>query len=114
MDSDSEALLERLRNGDEASLAALFSRHREKLWRLVQFRLDPRLRGRVDADDVLQEAYLNAAQRVRHFFEKPSMSFFVWLRLIVDQTLADTRRRHLGTRLRDAGREVRIDAGGHP
>jgi len=114
MDSDSETLLERLRNGDEASLAVLFSRHREKLWRLVQFRLDPRLRGRVDADDVLQEAYLNAAQRVRHFFEKPSMSFFVWLRLIVDQTLADTHRRHLGTRLRDAGREVRIDAGGHP
>ena len=114
MDSDSETLLERLRNGDEASLAALFSRHREKLWRLVQFRLDPRLRGRVDADDVLQEAYLNAAQRIRHFFEKPSMSFFVWLRLIVDQTLADTHRRHLGTRLRDAGREVRIDPGCQP
>ena len=114
MDSDSETLLERLRNGDETSLAALFSRHREKLWRLVQFRLDPRLRGRIDADDVLQEAYLNAAQRISHYFEKPSMSFFVWLRLIVDQTLADTHRRHLGTRLRDAGREVRIDAGCQP
>jgi RNA polymerase sigma-70 factor (ECF subfamily) len=114
MDNDSETLLERLRNGDETSLAALFSLHRDKLWRLVQFRLDPRLRGRIDSDDVLQEAYLNAAQRVVHFFEKPSMSFFVWLRLIVEQTLADTHRRHLGTQLRDAGREVRIDAGVHP
>ena len=42
------------------------------------------------------------------------MSIFVWLRLIVEQTLADTHRRHLGAQLRDAGREIRIDAGSHP
>lgn len=113
MDQESETLLERLRGGDESSLAELFLRHRARLWRLVEFRLDPRLRGRVDADDVLQEAYLNAAQRVPHFLEKPSMSFFIWIRLIVDQTLADVHRRHLGAQLRDAGREIRI-GGVHP
>jgi RNA polymerase sigma-70 factor (ECF subfamily) len=110
MDSDSDTLLERLRTGDETSLAELFSRHRERLRRLVHFRLDPRLRGRVDADDLLQEAYLNAAQRVRHFLEKPSMSFFVWLRMIVDQTLVDAHRRHLAAHIRDAGREVHLGA----
>lgn len=111
-ENDPETLLERLRAGDDASLAELFSLHRERLRRLVHFRLDPRLRGRVDADDLLQESYLNAAGRLRHFLEKPSMSFFVWLRMIVDQTLADAHRRHLGAQIRDAGREVRLGAGG--
>lgn len=110
METGSESLLERLRQGDEAALAELFSRDRERLWHMVAFRLDPRLRGRVDADDILQESYVNAAQRVGHFLQKPSMSFFVWLRMIVEQTLADAHRRHLGAQLRDAGREIRLDA----
>lgn len=88
--------------------------------------MDDRLRGRVDADDVLQEAYLSAAQRLDHFGKRqqetnPSkvggegpMSLFVWLRLIVAQTLVDAHRRHLGAQMRDAGREVAIHAGPSP
>jgi RNA polymerase sigma-70 factor (ECF subfamily) len=34
------------------------------------------------------------------------MSAFVWLRLIMSQTLIDSHRRHLGRQLRDADREV--------
>jgi RNA polymerase sigma-70 factor (ECF subfamily) len=77
----------------------------------VRFRLDRRLHGRVDPDDILQEAYLAAAQRVEHFLENQSMSLFVWLRLVVSQTLIDVQRRHLGAQMRDAGREVCIHAG---
>jgi RNA polymerase sigma-70 factor (ECF subfamily) len=40
--------------GDHDALAELFSQHRDRLWRMISFRLDPRLHGRVDADDVLQ------------------------------------------------------------
>ncbi len=67
------------------------------LWRMIHFRLDPRLRGRVDADDILQEAHLAAVKRVQHFHDDSSTSFFVWLRLILGQTLIDVHRRHLGT-----------------
>ncbi|MBN1442164.1 MAG: sigma-70 family RNA polymerase sigma factor [Planctomycetes bacterium] len=102
---------ERLREGDEECLAELFSRCRERLWRIVHFRLDARLRGRVDADDVLQEAYLNAAQRIRHSFTDSVDNFFLWLRLIVNQTLIDLHRRHLDAQARDAGREVALEAG---
>jgi len=104
---------ERLRSGGEAALAELFSQHRERLWRMVNFRLDRRLIGRVDADDVLQETYLDAAQRLHHYLEDPSMSFFVWLRLVAKQTLIDTHRRHLGAQMRDANREVSMHVEGY-
>jgi RNA polymerase sigma-70 factor (ECF subfamily) len=107
-------LLDRVRLGDERALADLFSMERDRLWRMVQARLDRRLRGRVDPDDILQEAYLDATRRIAHFSSEPSMSFFLWLRLIVGQTLVDFHRRHLETQMRDAGRDVSIARGGSP
>lgn len=96
---------------DPRALAILFARHRPRLWRMAHLRLDRRLLGRVDADDVLQEAYLNALQRVHHFHDDQASSFFIWLRLVVGQTLVDLHRRHLGAQARDAGREVQLGGG---
>jgi RNA polymerase sigma-70 factor (ECF subfamily) len=110
-----DAWAERLRQGDEQALAELFSHHRERLWKLVNFRLPPRLYGRVDAEDVLQDSYLAAAARLEHFAANPAGSAFVWLRLIVLQTLTDVQRRHLGAKQRDAHREISLPHadGGH-
>lgn len=99
------ALLERLRTGGEQAVAEELAQHRDRLVRMLQLRLDARLAGRVDAEDILQEAYLAATQRIRHYLAQPVTSFFVWLRQIVIQTLIDVHRRHLSTQRRDAGRE---------
>ena len=109
-ESDAE-LISRVARGDQNALAELFSQHRDRLWRLVTFRMDPRLHGRVDADDVLQEAWLAAVQRIDHFLVDASRSIFVWFRLITSQTLVDIHRRHLGTQKRNAGNEFSIDRG---
>ncbi len=111
--SPPDDMLDRLQTDGEQALADFYSQHRERLWRMVNFRLDKRLVGRVDADDVLQEAYLDAAQRMHHYLDDPSMSFFVWLRLVVKQTLIDIHRRHLGAQMRDASREVSMHVGGY-
>lgn len=92
---------------DAEALAGVFAAHRDRLWRTVRIRLDRRLIGRVDPDDVLQDAYLDASRRLSHYREDQG-SPFLWLRLIVGQTLADVHRRHLGTLARDAGREVPV------
>jgi len=68
--------------------------------------MDRRLIGRVDADDILQNSFVEAAKRMHHFAEQDQYSPFVWLRMIVGQTLIDMHRRHLGTQQRDASREV--------
>ena len=95
----------RLREEGPAALAEEFLRHRVRFWKMVDFRLDPVLAGRVDPDDVLQDAWLAAAGRLEHFLADETMSLFVWLRLIVGQTLVDLQRRHLGAKMRDAYRE---------
>lgn len=109
MTSDSPELrhlLARLRDGEPAALAELFALYRPQLHRMVELRLDPRVGTRAAPSDVLQEAYLDAAARVEHFFRREGVSFYVWLRLIVNQSLIDLHRRHLTAQKRGADREV--------
>ena len=107
----SPELVNRILKGDRQALAELFALFRPRLWRMVNFRLHPQLRGRIDADDVLQEAWLRAADRIGYFLREASHSPFIWFRLIVSQTLVDLHRRHLGAEKRDASREFSIDRG---
>jgi RNA polymerase sigma-70 factor (ECF subfamily) len=119
MTGESEAsddLLRGARGGDEASLAALFARYRDRLRRMVLLRLDRRLAGRVDASDILQDAYLEVRKRFADYAQDRGepLPFFLWLRLIIGQTMTDLHRKHLGTRMRDAGLEVSLHRGGMP
>ncbi|MEM1068132.1 MAG: sigma-70 family RNA polymerase sigma factor [Planctomycetota bacterium] len=101
-------LVERMRGGDPQALADVFSHFRQRLARIVQFRLDYRLTARVSDSDVLQETYLAAADRLDHFGKHPEMSPFLWLRLLVSQQLIDLHRRHLKTEMRDVRKEISL------
>lgn len=83
-----------LRRRGEIGLAEAFSRYRVRLERLVQFRLDPRIRARVDAADVLQEAYIAMSKRLGDFLANPSVSCFVWMRQQTLQVMTDLHRSH--------------------
>ncbi len=102
-------LRSRLLDSPDSVLAEEFTQHHARFRRLVGFRLDSMVASRVDPDDVLQEAWLAAAQRIPSFLATEGMSFFVWLRLIVLQTIVDVHRRHLGAKMRDSFREVSIE-----
>jgi RNA polymerase sigma-70 factor (ECF subfamily) len=106
--SDTDNLLERAREGDSAALTELFTRHRARQRRMVEMRLDGRLQARIDASDVIQDAYLEVATRLPDYFRNPAVPFFLWLRLVVGEQLTNLHRRHLGTQMRDAGREVSL------
>jgi RNA polymerase sigma-70 factor, ECF subfamily len=101
----SNGLLDQIRSGDVAALAGAFEEYRERLSRIVHFRLDSRVAQRLDPGDVLQESYLNAYKRCGYLEGTSEESLFVWIRLIVLQTLDDVHRRHLGAQMRDAGRD---------
>jgi len=89
-------------------VADLYSAYRAQLERMVDFRMDRRLLGRVDAADILQDSYLEIARRIDSFLEAPEVSFFVWARQITWQTLMMAHRSHLGAQKRDARQEVRL------
>lgn len=90
----------------ETGVAELFSKYREPLERMVHFRLDRRLYGRVDASDILQEAYLDISRRIDEYLIDPQVSFFVWARQITWQRLLMTHRLQLGVQKRDARLEI--------
>jgi RNA polymerase sigma-70 factor (ECF subfamily) len=92
---------------DRESWGTFLASHQDRLRRMVALRLDERLRGRIDPSDVVQEAFLEAVER-RPAYEREAdpMPPFLWLRFLTLQRLQTTHRRHLGTRARDAGREV--------
>jgi RNA polymerase sigma-70 factor (ECF subfamily) len=75
---------------------------------MVHLRLDRRLQARVDSSDVLQEAFLEAAQRYERYQANPTMPPFLWLRFLVGERLMILHRHHLGVQMRDARREVSL------
>ena len=101
-------LINRLRAGDRQALGELFQCYRERLRRMVELRMDPRLRTRLDASDVLQEAYLELARDLDAYRADPKLPPLLWMRLHVGRRLTMLHRRHLGTRLRDAGLEISL------
>jgi RNA polymerase sigma-70 factor (ECF subfamily) len=106
--SDTEHLLERLRAGDRQALTDLFQRHRNRLRRMVELRMDARLHGRVDASDVLQDAFLDAATYLDTYLRAPDFPPFLWLRCVVSQRLGIYHRRHCGAKMRDVAHEVSL------
>jgi RNA polymerase sigma-70 factor (ECF subfamily) len=111
---ESTVLLQRAAAGDQEAVRALLDQHRERLKRMVHLRLSRRLQGRVDDSDVLQEAFIEAANRLNEYAADPKLPFFLWLRHLTGLKLAEVHRRHLGTQLRDADREVTLHRGGLP
>ncbi len=101
-----EEIRQQLASAREEALADYFSIVRERLKRIVDFRLDYRLNGRVSHSDVLQDTYVRAAKRIDSFLDKPEMPFFVWLRLEINQRLLDIHRHHFGAEKRDVRREI--------
>ena len=112
--SDLIELHRRIERGDEAALLDLFTRHRDRLKRMVKLRLDRRLQGRIDASDVLQEACIDVVRRAPDYLANPTMPAFLWLRWITGERLLSLHRRHLGSKVRDAGLEVSLHHGALP
>ncbi len=107
-DDDIPGMVECLGRGDQETLAQLFSRHQDRLLKMIEFRLDARLKGRISSADVLQEAYIDALKRLPHFVADPSVPFFVWLRTVTIQRLIEVHRQHLGAQARDVSKEVSL------
>src|SRR6266851_1709315 len=81
---DVSGLLQRAAGGDEQALQELFSRYRD------------------------------VARRLPEYVRQPGLPFFLWLRHLTGLKLVEVHRRHLGTQLRDADREVTLHRGGLP
>jgi RNA polymerase sigma-70 factor (ECF subfamily) len=111
--TDKPEMSRRILDGDQTALAAMFDRHRGRLVRMVQLRLDSRLVGRIDPSDVLQEAFVDASRRLPEYAANPTMPLFLWLRFLTSQRLQMLHRQHFGP-TRSPVREVSLFSGALP
>lgn len=95
--------------GPIESLPIMFEQFRSRLRTLVEMRIDRRIRARVDASDVLQEAFADAVRRYPVYEQERKMSPYIWLRFLTLQQLVIAHRRHLGVQARTATLEQRLN-----
>jgi RNA polymerase sigma-70 factor (ECF subfamily) len=82
------ALALRATGGDRSALAALYDRHRERLLALVRARLGKGLRQRLDSDDIVQSALVDAV-RDYSVEGRAEDEFFPWMARVVERTIRD-------------------------
>ncbi|MEL7498069.1 MAG: sigma-70 family RNA polymerase sigma factor [Planctomycetota bacterium] len=106
--SSDRQLLQLARAGDASALAKIFTKYRGRLKRMIKIRMNPRLQGRLDASDVVQDTLVEAARTLDRFLSEPSLPVYFWLRHLAHEKLIEAHRRHLKTKKRDASRDLSL------
>jgi RNA polymerase sigma-70 factor (ECF subfamily) len=103
---DTDQLLDLVAQGEPSAAEALFTRHQQRLRRMVQLRIDPRLASRLDPSDVVQETLVEAHRRLDDYVRRREIPFYPWLRAIAWEKLLQLNRRHIMAARRSVDREI--------
>lgn len=109
---DDLALLRASLKGEQQGFNEVLLKYRERLKRMVALRMNAQLRSRIDASDVIQDTFAEAARVIDDYLANPKLSVFLWLRTLAGEKLIQAHRFHLDAQKRDARREQSI--GGAP
>ncbi len=104
--TETRRLLAQAAAGEPGAFEQLFSRHRSYLHKVIEMRLDDRMRRRVDASDVLQETQLEATRRLPDYLQRRPMPLRLWLRKTAHERLIKLREHHVLAGKRAVGREA--------
>ena len=96
-----EQMLRLARAGDGEALGHLLELYRNYLTLLARLQIDRRLQGKVDASDLVQEAFLKAHGNFGQFRGATEGQLISWLRRILATTLVSLVRHYVGRRRRD-------------
>ncbi len=94
---------------DSIRLGQWIAQSRDSLRVMLELRMDARLRARIDPSDILQETFIEAANRLDDF-QKSGMKPKLWLRFLAQQQLLIAWRRHARAKSRDLNREAKINS----
>ena len=108
--SDVEQLMGRAQTGDAVALGQLLQLYRNYLALLARLHIDPRLQGKVDASDLVQETFLKAHRNFGQFRGNTEEELVSWLRQILTNNLANLVRHYLGLKRRDVRLERQLAA----
>src|SRR4051794_34946694 len=101
-----DELLDRAGGGDRQAVEELFCQQRLRLRSMIALRMDPRLSSRIDASDVVQEAFIEAHRQFDDYVKQRPIPFYPWLRQIAINRLLDLHRRHVLAQRRSVKKEA--------
>lgn len=94
---DTADLIRRARAGDQAALGQLLASYREQLRTQADQTLDPRVKVRLDASDLVQQTCLSAINQIEHFVGEDAAQFGAWLRKIHERNILNAVRQQRET-----------------
>lgn len=92
--SQTDLLLQMTAAGDREALGSLMARHRDYVRRIVDARMEPGLRRKLDPSDVVQETLAMANRRIDDYLTRRPATFRLWLRSTALEQLIGARRHH--------------------
>lgn len=98
-------LCESAAKGDARALEELLGLYHRRFVGWLTCRIGADLRGKIDPDDVLQEAYIRAFQNISSFVYRHEDSFFQWCAALIDHAFLD-RVRYVRRQRRSVAREA--------
>jgi RNA polymerase sigma-70 factor (ECF subfamily) len=98
--------------GSPEELGRVLEAYRNYLLRIAEQELDPDLRTKAGASDLVQETFLEAQRDFARFCGTSEDELRAWLRQPLLYNLANFARRYRGTAKRDVGREVSLEPAG--
>jgi RNA polymerase sigma-70 factor (ECF subfamily) len=106
-DSNSEFsdLVQKARGGCRESIGELIERCRPYLLLIANQELDPDVRAKVGASDIVQDSLMSAQRSLGDFHGVSEKDLLAWLRGIVINDLKETRRHYQDTEKRDINLE---------
>lgn len=87
-------LITRAIAGDSGALEELLLLHYDRLAGRIAGKIPASMQGVINAEDVLQEAFLDVINRISSFEPRESDSFYRWLATIAEHRLIDIVRAH--------------------
>jgi RNA polymerase sigma-70 factor, ECF subfamily len=100
-------LFERMRAGDRAAFDRFFERSAPRILIYLQYNMGPRLRGKMDPSDLLQNLYLGLLEKFPSFSRRAGeRGIHRTLLRMADHEITEAYRRFFKVGKRDARREV--------
>lgn len=109
-----QELLDESIAGKSEDFGLLLEYYRPYLIVLAKRYLDPRVRGRVDENDIVQVTFLEAQRDFKSFRGSQIEELLAWLRHILRNNVSTAHHNHLYAQKRAAGREVNNQADSGP
>ncbi len=104
-------LVTRAQTGSDEALGEALEACRDYLLKVAQSELDPALRAKGGASDLVQETFLEAQRDFQRFHGTSEEELLAWLRQVLLNNLCNFARQYRKTAKRDVGREIELQAG---